>query len=59
MCSSLLASVAGMEFHGPEGDPNLGQPHVKYSIRRLCGEERKKVTDLIKHNNLTACKKKM
>jgi hypothetical protein len=32
MCSSLLASVSGMEFHGPEGDPNLGQPHVLYSI---------------------------
>jgi hypothetical protein len=56
---SWLTSVAGTEFHGPEADPNLALPHVQYSSIRLCRGGREKVTDLIKHNNLTAWGEKM
>jgi hypothetical protein len=57
MHSSLLALVKVMEFHATEPYSNLGLTNVSYSIRRLCREEKKKVTVLINPNNLTACEK--
>jgi hypothetical protein len=52
MHSSVLASVEVMEFHATEAYSNLGLTDVQYSIRRLCREEKEKITDLINPSNL-------
>jgi hypothetical protein len=52
MRSSLLAPAGVMEFHATEAYSNLGLTNVQYSIRRLCREEKKKVTDLINPSKL-------
>jgi hypothetical protein len=52
MRSSLLASVEVMEFHAAETFSKLGVTNVQYSIKRLCREEKEKVTDLINPINL-------
>jgi hypothetical protein len=52
MRSSLLASVEVIEFHATEAYSNLGPTNVQYSIKRLCREEKEKVTDLINSSNL-------
>jgi hypothetical protein len=53
----LLASVEGMQFHAREAYSNLGLTNVYYSVRRLCRQEKEKVTVLINPNNITTCEK--
>jgi hypothetical protein len=52
MRSILLASVAVMDFHATEAYSNVDLTNVQYSIKRLCREEKEKVTDLINPSNL-------
>jgi hypothetical protein len=52
MRSSLLASAEVMEFHVTEAYSNLGLTNVQYSIKRLCREEKEKITDQINPSNL-------
>jgi hypothetical protein len=41
-----------MELHATEAYCNLGLTNVQCSIKRLCREEKEKVTDLINPSNL-------
>jgi hypothetical protein len=52
MRSSLLASVEVMEFHATQTYSNLGLTDVQYIIKRLCRDEKEKVTHGINPSNL-------
>jgi len=50
-------SEEATEFYATEADSNFGLTKVQQKVRRLCSDEKERVTIQIKPNSLTAWKK--